>query len=110
VAAAPPNNSAKPKLIRAIMTAANKAPEKPSTFTPLNALPASKMTTAETIRCTTAPTIPLKFGTNCEIRVVMTPTGAHTTGYFLNVILGLAILFSVIISFYGILAIRYRLG
>ena len=36
--------------------------------------------------------------------------GAHSAGYFLNAMLGLAFLFSVLISYNGILAIRTQLG
>jgi Mn2+/Fe2+ NRAMP family transporter len=36
--------------------------------------------------------------------------GAHTAGYFLNIMLGLAFLFSVMISYNGILAIGTQLG
>ena len=36
--------------------------------------------------------------------------GAHSAGYVLNIILGLAFLFSIIISYNGILAIRTQLG
>jgi hypothetical protein len=36
--------------------------------------------------------------------------GAHSAGYLLNAMLGLAFLFSVLISYNGILAIRTQLG
>ena len=36
--------------------------------------------------------------------------GKHAAGYFLNAMLGLAFLFSVLISYNGILAVRTQLG